>query len=261
MNRERLSDLLEFAVEVAHRAGELTLQYFQTELQVDVKADASPVTIADRKAEMLCRQMIENRFPEDGILGEEFGESRAGSARRWVLDPIDGTKNFVRGAPLYGVLIALEEGDQDLLGVIHMPALRETIFAARGEGCWWNDRRAHVSGVERLDRALLLTTDAERLSTAHHTPAWNRLRQQANMVRTWGDCYGHALVATGRAEGMFDPVLAAWDAAALRPVVEEAGGVFTDWHGNATHRGGHGVSTNALLATEIRRIMNSEKER
>lgn len=250
-----LRDLLDFAVEVAWRAGRATLAHFQTGIAVETKPDATPVTAADREAERVARELIEARFPADGIVGEELGATRAGARRRWILDPIDGTRAFARGVPLYGVLLALEEADDVLLGVLHFPALGETVYAARGEGCWWNGRRAHVSRVDRLDQALVLTTDAERLATTGRGAAWNRLRARAAFARTWGDCYGYALVATGRAEAMLDPVLALWDAAALLPVVEEAGGVFTDWAGRRTHRGGHGIATNAALAEEVRRIL------
>lgn len=258
---EPLRDLLDFAVEVAWRAGRITLAHYQTGVAVETKADASPVTIADREAERLARDLIEARFPEDGIVGEEFGETRPGGWRRWILDPIDGTRSFVRGVPLYGVLIALEDRGEAVLGVLHFPVLAETVYAARGVGCWWNGRRARVSDIARLEDAVVLTTDAERFEAQGRSGGWDRLRRGAQIARTWGDCYGHALVATGRAEAMVDPVLAPWDAAALQPVVEEAGGVFTDWNGRATHLGGQGVSTNGALAGDVRTLLQAEPQR
>lgn len=252
---ESLRDILDFAVELAWLAGRLTLSFFQTGVLAEEKADLSPVTIADRAAEKLCRDSIERRYPEDGILGEEFGEVRTGAARRWILDPIDGTRSFVRGVPLYGVMIALEQDTDILLGVVHFPALDETVSAARGLGCWFNGRRAQVSNIGHLEDALLLTTDAERLTRRGLTAGWDQLRFRSGMVRTWGDCYGHALVATGRAEAMIDPVMAPWDAAALRPIVEEAGGVCTDLQGHPTHLGGSIISTNAALADEVRELL------
>lgn len=257
-DRTPLSSLLEFAVEVAWRAGRVTLAHFQTGVGIDRKADGSPVTVADREAERLARDLIQARFPDHGIIGEELGETRPDAARRWILDPIDGTRSFVRGVPLYGVMVALEDGGEAALGVLHFPALQgETVFAARGEGCWWDGRRARVSEEADLSRALLLTTDAERLAKEGHSDAWIGLGAKAELVRTWGDCYGHALVATGRAEAMFDPVLAPWDAAALAPIVAEAGGRFTDWGGSATHTGGSGISTNSALADAIRDTVRS----
>lgn len=255
MDWETLRDLLDFAVDLAWRAGRVTLAYYQTGVAAESKADASPVTIADREAERLLRERIEARFPEHGIVGEEFGVTRPDAQYRWVLDPIDGTRPFVHGVPFYGVMVALEVEDDAVLGVLHFPALGESVWAARGLGCWWDGRPARVSDVDRLSDALVLTTDAEMIEADGRGPGWNLLRARAGLVRTWGDCYGYALVATGRAEVMLDPRLAPWDAAALRPIIEEAGGVFTDWDGNATHRGGHGIATNAALAREVRALL------
>jgi histidinol-phosphatase len=238
MARESLRDLLEFAVEVAWRAGRVTLAHFQTGIAAETKPDATPVTLADRQAERLARDLIEARFPADGVLGEEFGELREGARRRWILDPIDGTRSFVRGVPLYGVLLALEEGDDAVLGVAHFPA--------------------RVSPTADIGDAVALTSDVEHIGAAGLDPVWDRLRHRVGYTRTWGDCYGHALVATGRAEIMFDPVLAPWDAAALLPILHEAGGVFTDLAGNTTHRGGNGISTNAALADLVRDILRGK---
>jgi histidinol phosphatase-like enzyme (inositol monophosphatase family) len=256
MNREPYQNLLEFAVEVAWRAGRMALAHYQTGIAAETKPDASPVTAADRAAEQRARELIAAKFPNDGIVGEEFGITRGDAARRWILDPIDGTRTFVRGVPFFGCLLALEERDEAVLGVMYFPALEETVYAARGEGCWWNGRRALVSDEIQMDRALVLATDVENIERQQLDAGWNRVRSRAGMVRTWGDCYGHALVATGRAEAMFDPVMSIWDAAALQPIVEEAGGVFTDWQGNATHTGGSAVSTNAALARDIRTLIN-----
>lgn len=257
MNRDSLATQLEFAIDVAWRAGRTTLAYFQTGVAAEAKPDLTPVTVADRAAERLCRELIENRYPRDGILGEEMGETRPRSRRRWVVDPIDGTRAFVRGVPLFAVLLALEEEREPLLGVIHFPALGETVWAARGEGCWWDGRRALVSQVDRLEEATVCTSDA-RITDEHRATAWRRLAAHAATGRTWGDAYGYALVATGRAEAMVDPVFAAWDAAPLRPIIEEAGGVFTDWTGEATHLGGDGIATNAALARQVRQLLMRE---
>ncbi len=248
MAGETLKDVLDFAVDLAWRAGRLTLADFQTGITADLKPDQSPVTEADRRAERLCRERITAAFPADGILGEEFGQERPEALRRWILDPIDGTRSFIRGVPFYGVLIALEEAGEPVVGVIHFPALEETVAAARGLGCWWNGRRAFVSDVDRISRAAILLTEPRDASAEFH-----ELEAEAGLVRTWGDCYGHALVATGRAEVMCDFKAAIWDAAALQVTVEEAGGVFTDLQGRRTHSGGSALSTNARLAEEVRR--------
>lgn len=255
MREESLGSLLEFAVEVAWRAGRCTLAHFQADVTVEEKGDGTPVTVADREAERVARELIGSRFPEDGLLGEEFGEERPDARRRWILDPIDGTASFIRGVPLYGVLVALEQDGEPVLGVIHLPALGETVYAARGEGCWWDGRRARVSPRKRLDEALVLCTDPREAAEALPDGSWEALARRARRIRTWGDCYGYALVATGRAEAMLDPVLAAWDAAPLLPIVEEAGGAFTDWRGARTHRGGSAIATNAELAVELRSLL------
>jgi histidinol phosphatase-like enzyme (inositol monophosphatase family) len=257
---EELRDLLDFAVEIAWLAGQSTLAHFQSGVRAETKADRSPVTVADREAERILRTHIERQFPGDGIIGEEYGTVREEAQRRWILDPIDGTRSFVRGVPLFGVLVALEIGEDAVVGVIRFPALDETVCAARGLGCRWNGRLVRVSDVATLEDAAVLLTEAarpERISAEYGmVPAgWNELSARACLVRTWGDCYGHALVATGRAEVMIDPRMAVWDCAALRPVIEEAGGVFTDLCGAPTHRGGSAVSTNAALARTVRGLL------
>lgn len=257
MTREELRDVLDFAVEVAWRVGRATLAHYQTGIAAEVKPDDSPVTIADRTAERIARELIATRFPAAAILGEEEGETHAGADRRWIIDPIDGTRTFMRGVPLFGVLLALEYEADAVLGVIHFPALGETVYAARGLGCWWNGRRALVSDVTRLDRALILTTDIENIERAGRGAGWHALRRSGALCRTWGDCYGYALVATGRAEAMLDPVMSLWDTAALAPIIEEAGGVFTDWDGTPGYRSGSAVATNAALDREIRSLLRN----
>ncbi len=257
MTHDSLATQLEFAVETAWRAGRVTLAHFQTGIAAETKPDHSPVTIADRAAEALCRELIAARYPRDGILGEEAGETRPGSRRRWIIDPIDGTRSFVRGVPLYSVLLALEEEGEPVLGVIHLPALNETVWAARGEGCWWDGRRALVSQVDRLEDAAVCWS-GDLPPQERKMAALRVLAARAGTARTWGDAYGYALVATGRAEAMIDPVVQPWDTAPLRPIVEEAGGVFTDWTGAATHLGGDSIATNAALARQVRQILVGE---
>jgi histidinol-phosphatase len=249
---------LDFAVEVAWRAGRATLAHYQTGIAADTKPDASPVTAADRGAESIARTLIAARFPDDAILGEEDGESGAGAQRRWIVDPIDGTRTFLRGVPLFGVMLALQEGDVITLGVLHFPALGETVYAARGLGCWWNGRRAHVSAVDRLEDALITTTDTANIERYGRAAGWERLRRDSGLVRTWGDCYGYALVATGRAEAMLDPIVSLWDVAALAPIIEEAGGVITDWDGAAGIGMTSAVATNAALADAVRSRLGGE---
>jgi histidinol-phosphatase len=245
--------LLDAVAELAQITGDTALRYFRTGLTVEPKPDGTPVTVADRAAEQAARDWLRTRFPEDGILGEELGEERPGARRRWVLDPIDGTKTFVRGVPLWGSLVALHEGETVLAGAIYCPAVAELVAAAPGAGCWWNGSRCAVSSIGDLTAATILTTDERFAGFPSRAASWHQLAARAAVSRTWGDCYGYLLVATGRAELMTDPVLSPWDAAALLPVIAEAGGVYTDWRGCVTAFAGAGVvATNAALAEEIR---------
>lgn len=248
-----VADYLQAVADVAKLAGDFALSYYGTTIAVETKANGSPVTVADRGAEQLAREWIAQRFPDDGILGEELPTLRPDARRRWIIDPIDGTKTFIRSVPLWGTLVAVTEGDTVLAGCAYFPAVRELLVAAPGAGCYWNGVRCHVSTVDRIASATVLTTDDGFLDRPARGAAWRSLASQAAVARTWGDCYGYLLVATGRAEVMADDVVAPWDAAALQPIVTEAGGIFTDWHGRPTAFGGDIIATNAVLAYEARR--------
>ena len=243
------------AAELARLTGDIALAHYRSHLVVETKADGSPVTAADRAAEEGARDWVRRFFPDDGVLGEEFGEERPGARRRWVIDPIDGTKSFVRGAPLWGSLVALCEGDTVLAGAAYFPAVGELIAAAPGAGCWWNGSRCAVSSVATIDAATVLTTDGRFRERPERRAGWERVAAAASIARTWGDCFGYLLVATGRAELMCDAILSPWDAAALFPIVREAGGVFTDWDGRVTAFGGSAVATNGALAPALRMLL------
>lgn len=241
------SVLLDFALDAAWQAGRITLGYYQTNLDADRKADNTSVTIADRLAEQKLRQLIQEKWPEHGIIGEEYGDMNPGAEFIWTIDPIDGTRSFISGVPLYSTLIALLDGERSLVGVVHFPALNETIYAVRGEGCYWNGRRVHVSQVDRLEDAVLLISGLNHFTRAEQVKAWQRLVDATYAQRTWGDAYGYALVASGRAEIMVDPAMHLWDCGPLQVIMEEAGGSFTDWRGNATIHAGESIATNAAL--------------
>src|SRR5437660_1675701 len=243
-----LKQLLDVSVHLALEGGAITERYFRGAFSADRKADNSFVTIADREAERSIRDAIEKAFPDDAILGEEESEKPGSSTRRWIIDPIDGTYAFVHGVPFYGVMIGLEVEGEPLLGVVNLPALNEIIYAARGLGCLWNGKPARVTSTSSLDQALLLATD---FGEKRFGGALDALRQKANAARTWGDCYGHMLVATGRADVMLDPVMNIWDCAALLPIIEEARGTFTDWNGQRSISGGNAISTNSALFDEV----------
>jgi len=253
--KSEASLLLEAAQELARRTGSVALRHFRSSLTVESKVDGSPVTIADRSAEEAAIEWITRRFPEDGILGEESGAHQPNAKRRWLIDPIDGTKTFVRGVPLWGTLIAVCEGETILAGAASFPAVDELIAAAPGLGCWWNGARAHVSTTTAIEAATVLTTDHRFLKDPAKGERWLRLANAAAVSRSWGDCYGYLLVATGRADVMVDPSVAAWDAAPFLPVITEAGGVFTDWEGVSTAFGGSMVATNAGVADSARALL------
>jgi histidinol phosphatase-like enzyme (inositol monophosphatase family) len=253
-----MEDILHVAHELAWTAGKITLRYFQTGIATDRKADNSPVTIADRETEKYLRAAIEQRYPEHAVLGEEDGLSGyADSAWRWILDPIDGTKAFIHGMPVYGVMIGVEYEGEAVVGVVNLPALGEIAYAAKGMGCWWNGRPCRVSQVKTMDEALLLSTSATRYDDYGRQHIFERLTRSAGLFRTWGDCYGYIMVATGRAEVMIDPTMNIWDAAPLLPILQEAGGTFTDWKGNATIEGGEGIATNGLLFDDVMRMVEA----
>lgn len=249
---ESIGTLLEGAAELARLAGGTALGYYGRNLVVETKNDGSPVTIADRRAEEVAREWVARRFPEDDVLGEEFGTGSGGAKRRWIIDPIDGTKAFVRGVPLWGTLIAVADGERVLAGAAFFPAVDEVLCAALGEGCWWNDQQCFVSATADHGSATILTTDDRFLANPHRRAAWHSLASGVAVSRTWGDCYGYLLVATGRADVMVDDVVSPWDAAAFSPIIAEAGGVLTDWRGQSTPFGDGIVATNAALSRTVR---------
>ncbi len=245
------ADELAIARRAAEEAGRFALGHFKTSLTVEYKGDGSPVTIADRGAEELLRRSLGSAFPADGFLGEELGETSGTSGRRWIIDPIDGTQSFVRGVPLWGVLVALEEAGRCVLGVVALPALGETLWAARGGGAFVNGMSARVSSATTLADATLLTSDASPKHFGEKHAGFQRLLGRSARHRGWGDCYGYALVATGRAEVMLDPLMNPWDAAAVMPIIEEAGGTFCAWDGSATIYGGSALAMPAALRAPV----------
>lgn len=259
MEKTELKELLSFAVDLARGAGEITLKYFKQSPETKTKADGSFVTVADREAESFLRREILARFPTDSILGEEDGGLEGKSSRRWIIDPIDGTFSFVHGVPFYGVLLALENEGEMMLGVVNLPALDEIVYAARSIGCFFNGKLTQVSSTERLSDALVLCTDFASCERHGKGPAAVELQRACKTSRTWGDCYGYVLVASGRADVMLDPVMNLWDCAAIVPIIEEAGGTFTDWIGRQTAGGGNAIATNGKLFDQVMRVVTSNE--
>lgn len=259
-NREDLEQRLELALAMAREASAFILSHYQSSsLAVENKRDSSPVTIADRGAEELIRTRIIAQFPHDAILGEEFGEQPGESGYKWILDPVDGTKSFIHGVPLFGTLIGVEFNRECVAGVCHFPAMNETVWGGRGLGAWWqtNDgsiRPARVSAVTELSKATVCFTTVQGYARVGRFDVFESLVEKAQLLRGWGDCYGHMLVATGRADVMVDPLMNPWDAAALVPIVTEAGGHFVDWMGESSIYSGSGISVNDKLRDAVLKI-------
>lgn len=255
---DALGALLRDAVALTREAGELTLRWFRApDLEVGHKGDRTPVTAADRAAEAFLRSRLAARFPDDGILGEEAGEEPGTSGLRWVIDPIDGTKAFTAGVPLYSTLLALVddrgERPETLLGVVHLPALGSCVYAASGLGCWMDGRPAHVRPRPDLEGAWVLTSGIETW-----TPAMlDRVQSAGAQIRTWGDAYGYTLVATGWADAMVDPVVSLWDVAPMPVILHEAGGRFTSLSGRADVAEGTALGTCGPLHDELLALLAS----
>lgn len=244
------------SMQIAEQASELVRGYFKQGVTVDRKADASPVTAADRSAEELLRREIESAFPKDGIVGEEFGVKEGSSPYRWILDPIDGTKSFITDVPLFGTMVAVECEGRGVIGVVNFPGLNVSIDAMVGSGAWetlsdGSRKPARVNDTAHLSEGVVLTTDWEGFRERNAVANLNAVAEASWFMRTWGDCYGHYLVATGRAVAMIDARLNIWDAAALQPIIEEAGGTFTDWTGTESIDTGDGISTNGKVLPEL----------
>ncbi|MZR31851.1 histidinol-phosphatase [Sneathiella litorea] len=226
-----LADLANFTCSLAATAASVTRSYFRKPIDVIQKLDNSPVTIADRECETRLREMITERYPEHGILGEEHGFDGAELSEIWVVDPIDGTKSFISGLPLYGTLIAYAR-DQDVqIGAISMPELEEFWVGVKGKGCFFNGVPCRTSDCKSLEDAILMTTSVEYFSPENRAN-FNKLSEKTRIRRYGGDCYIYAMVASGWADLAIETGLQSYDYMALVPVIEEAGGVITDWSGN-----------------------------
>ena len=240
-----------FMIELAERSGDFIRPHFANpDLAVETKSDDSPVTIADRGAEQLLRELIAKKFPAHGVIGEELGNDRPDAEWVWVLDPIDGTKSFMSAVPLFGTLIALLHDGQPVLGAIHQPILRQ-LMLGDGQSTTLNNRPVRLRPTARLEDATLLTSDPLNPAKYRHGPAYDALQRRARLVRTWGDCYGYLLLAGGWADVMLDPIMNPWDIQALIPIIRGAGGVITDWHGGDPVKADSIVAANPVLHPQV----------
>lgn len=225
-----MSPRLAFALEAAHTAGRMTLAHFQTETSVEMKSDLTPVTVADRAAERLIREMIQREYPGDDILGEEEGGDDSAN-NRWIIDPIDGTKSFISGVPLYATLVSYEQDRRPVVAACYFPALDEMIYAEIGAGTYMNGRKCQVRAAENVEGTVLCCGGHRSMLGMNRMEGFLNLAERALATRTWSDAYGHALVASGKVDAMLDPTVSRWDISSMSLIVREAGGVFVDFQG------------------------------
>lgn len=251
-----MPDFAVFARRLAEASAAVIKQHFRTTLNIETKADSSPVTLADKNAEAIMRQMIQREFPDHGIIGEEYGNHLPDAEYQWTLDPIDGTKNFVAGSVLFGTLIGLLKDGAPILGVIHQPITDQFLMGFDGE-TYLNGNRVCVRSCERIEDALLLCTTHWGVARHCNMAAYESLTRRARTYRTWGDCHGYYLVATGFADVMLDPIMNLWDVAPLVPIIEGAGGTITDWHGNPAIGGQGTVATGGHIHQAVIDMLNA----
>jgi histidinol-phosphatase len=260
LKQKHLEKLLDFANRTVRKSEEITLKYFNKKVKFRVKANNSPVTVADTKCEDFILGRIKAKFPEHGVYGEERGIVESGSEFKWIIDPVDGTKNFMRKYPYWGTLLALEYEGEIMLGVISMPVLKEFMHAAKGMGCYLNNKRAKVSKVNKLKDSYLIHGGIDYILAEPYKNNFAELAASCYYSRGFGDCHGHTFIINGQAEIMFDPHVAPYDVAAIKICAEEAGGVFTDLNGNRNIYSGTALTTNGRMHDEVLKIINREFE-
>lgn len=250
-----MDTILTAAIDAAKAAGEIALHYFRSNLTVETKADRTPVTRADRECESKIVELLAARFPEIGFLGEEHGERSGQRNARWIIDPIDGTKNFIRGIPFFAVLIALEEEGEITAGVMHAPALQELLYARTGQGAFSNGRQVRVSEVNELSDAMLIHGGLKDLKVRPCWPSFLRLVDGSARQRGFGDALGHSLVICGQAEVVLEPEIKPWDVAATKILVTEAGGRFSSFDGSPSIYAGNAVISNGRVHDQVVKIL------
>jgi histidinol-phosphatase len=250
----------EVAIDAARKAGQLALNYFDASVAVEWKSDKSPVTVADREAEALLRSTLLGKFPGDGFLGEESGYVTGTSGFRWIIDPIDGTRNFVRAIPIWATLVGLEYKDEQIAGVVEIPALNQTWRALRGDGAFRGDRALKVSQRGTLADSVLFYSSLSWFIKAGREDVFIDLVKRTYQQRGFGDFYGHLLVAQGAGEIMLEYGVHSWDVAAVKPIVEEAGGRFTDWSGTGTIHRPDVLITNGVVHDQVLSLLQTKSK-
>ena len=251
------TEFTEFIHTLAEKSGDVIRPYFtKANFAVETKEDQTIVTQADREAEAVMRDLIRKAYPHHGILGEEFGPENASAEFVWTLDPIDGTISFARGCPLFGTLIGLLHDDRPALGAIHHPILNQLCIGNNTETIL-NDRAVQLREVHHISEATLLTTDIASIGKYQKSDGFEKLLKQTRLFRTWGDCYGYLLVASGGADIMLDPIMNPWDILPLIPIIRGAKGMITTWSGTEAHKGNSCVATSKTLHPRVLKILNS----
>jgi myo-inositol-1(or 4)-monophosphatase len=253
---KELSEFQNFAKHLSDISGDVIKKYFRSQISVDNKIDNSPVTIADKKAEELMREAILKKYPDHGVVGEEFGEQKGTSEFKWVLDPIDGTKSFICGSINFGTLIALLRNDEPVLGVFNQPILKEFLIGDN-KAALLNDKIVSVRKCEKISDTILLTTDYLNIEKYQNIRNFNSLIHKVKIFRGWGDCYGYYLLATGFADVMIDPIMSFWDIAAIVPIVQGAGGIITDYYGNDPMKGNSIIAASPIIHERVITELNS----
>lgn len=248
---KELSAVLDAATDIAERASEIPLSYFRQAILIEMKENMTPVTIADKKTEEFIRKELRTSFPNFGIIGEEFGQEGTDKEYVWTIDPIDGTRSFIRGIPLFGTLLSLLEHGQPIVGIMVLPALEETYSAARGMGTRCNGNKLHVSAIRKINASNISCGDTYCFEDSNKTHVLKKLIDNAEAVRGYTDCFGHSLVMRGAMDAMVDPVVNLWDVAPLACLVEEAGGTYYNFKGEKTIQGSDFVASNTYLKEEI----------
>ncbi len=257
MKEKHIKKLLNFSIDLIKECNDISLKYYKKTIKPEYKKDNSPVTIADKKCEKFLISAIKKKYPEHSFLAEETGTQDKNSEFKWIIDPIDGTKNFMRNFPFWGTLLALEYQGEVVMGIIALPAMKQMIYAGKGLGCYQNGKKVKVSKTDAIDKSYFIYGGIEYITKQPYKDKFLELVDKSYYDRGYGDCFGHTLVINGKAEFMLDPHVSPYDVAPIKICVEEAGGVMTDLEGNKTIYSRGVLTSNGKMHDEILKIINT----
>jgi histidinol-phosphatase len=256
LSKKHINEFLAFSSTLVKTSEPVVMKYFGKNYKPKLKENNTPVTIADLKCEELLISRIRKKYPSHEIYSEESGKTGKDSEFTWIIDPIDGTKNYIRKHPFWGILLALEHEGEIVLGIINMPALNEFIYASKGDGCYLNGRRIRVSKTGKLENSFCIFGGIDYILKQRYWNGFSKLAEMCDYNRGFGDCHGHSFVMKGQAEFMIDPHVAPYDVAATKICIEEAGGAFTDTKGNVSIYNGDALISNGKVHEKVLRILN-----